>query len=237
MVQLLQSNLPLLMLFLTCRLPKVSHANTLKIFLSGCVSDYRKLNEETVFAGKYRSIVRRDILMPDNLTIAHFDVLHQTHESVGVFVWDTATCTATLVEEYHPGIESMMIGTVAGMFEPEKHSSALQCAQFELEEEAQLQSHRWIPLLRDERTSTPFDKYSNNRMHPFLALDCSPVASPRSMDPEESIALLRGVSYTELMRLIDAGAINALSSYTILMGIRKLRELGIPLHKPQKDDL
>lgn len=57
----------------------------------------------------------------------------------------------------------MMYGTVAGMFEIDKHEDPLQCAQYELEEEAHLETKNWIPLLRTSHTSIPFDKYSDNR--------------------------------------------------------------------------
>lgn len=57
----------------------------------------------------------------------------------------------------------MMYGAVTGMFETEKHKSALQCAQCELEEEVHLKTETWIPLLQTPDTSIPFDKYCDNR--------------------------------------------------------------------------
>ena len=117
------------------------------------------------------------------------------------------------------------------MFEPEKHSCALECAQFELEEEAQLRSKRWVPLLDDANTVAPFDKYSNNRFYPFLAIDCEEVRDPRAKDAEEHITVLRGVGYKQLMDLITSGRMNVLSSYTVLLGLRKVSELGLPLEK------
>ena len=115
------------------------------------------------------------------------------------------------------------------MYETHKHGSPLESAQFELEEEAGLRSMEWVPLLRDDLTAAPFDKYSNNSFFPFLALDCEEVAHPRPMDDEEHITVLRNVSHGQLMEWLCAGRINVLSSYTALLGVRKLREMGVPL--------
>lgn len=54
------------------------------------------------------------------------------------------------------------------MYEPVKHASALECAQFELEEEAQLRTNAWVSLLANQSIAMSFDKYSDNKFHPFL---------------------------------------------------------------------
>jgi hypothetical protein len=56
------------------------------------------------------------------------------------------------------------------------------------------------------------------------------VANPKPIDEEECIYVERGVTYEKMMQLVDNGEINVASSYTILMGVRKLEELGYPLH-------
>jgi hypothetical protein len=61
-------------------------------------------------------------------------------------------------------------------------------------------------------------------------IDAELVENPKAMDEEECIYVERGVSYARLMQLVDAGEINVASSYTILLGVRKLQELGYPLH-------
>ena len=71
--------------------------------------DYRTLNETLLFEGKYRSMVRRRVLMPDASTVADFDVVLQRSASVLVFVWDRRTATTTLIQEYHPGIDRLMV--------------------------------------------------------------------------------------------------------------------------------
>lgn len=189
----------------------------------------KKLQENTVFTG-YRKIVRRDILLP-NGKVANFDVVFQKHLSVVVFVWDSASATGSLVREYHPGPERFLYGTVAGMCEGGKHESAIEAAKFELEEEAQLQTDKWYPLLQEVGTMMPLDKYSNNNFLPFLALDCQPVMNPRPADDEEFISIHHNVTYHEMMNLIRNGNMNVVSTYTIMLGFQKLLELGIPFNR------
>jgi hypothetical protein len=187
----------------------------------------RKVGEEVVFSG-YRKIVRRDVILP-NGHIANFDIVHQKHLSVVVFVWDSASATGTLIREYHPGPERFLYGTVAGMCEDGKHNSALEAAKFELEEEAQLQTDRWYPLLEEAGTMMPLDKYSNNNFLPFMALDCQPVLNPRALDDEEFISIHHNVSYNQMMDLMQKGNMNVVSTFTVMLGFQKLIELGIPL--------
>lgn len=184
-----------------------------------------KTAESIVFRG-YRNILRRDYQLPNGKS-ATYDILTQRHLSVVVFVWNSTSSTTTLIREYHPGPEQFLYGTVAGMYESSKHSSPLEASQHELEEEAHLQTQNWIPLLDSQDTSMSFDKYSTNRFFPYLALDCTAVANPRSMDDEELITVEHGVPYARVMELISSGQMNVVSSYAILLGVRKLRELGI----------
>ena len=163
-----------------------------------------------------------------NERVFQFDILSQGNPSVVVFVFDTKRKTTTLLKEYQPGPNQFLYGTVAGMYESSngKHANALQCAQYELEEEANLRCERWIPLLNDEHTSIPFDKYSDNRFFLFLALDCQSVENPRGRDEGEFIDVEHGVSKERLLDIIYRGKINVASSFCILLGIRKLEELG-----------
>jgi hypothetical protein len=186
-----------------------------------------KLKETTVFEG-YRNILRRDFLL-SNGKVASYDILTQKHLSVVVFAWNSTTKSTVLVREYHPGPETFMYGTVAGMYEFQKHSSPLQAAQFELEEEAQLTSDVWVPLLEATDSGMPFDKYSTNRFFPYLALDCTSVMNPRSMDDDELITVVKDVSYETLLTLIQKGQMNVVSTYAILLGVQKLKDMGYPI--------
>lgn len=186
------------------------------------------IREEVVFRG-YRNIVRREVRLPNDHKVI-YDVLTQKHLSVVVFPWDSRSKTTTLVREYHPGPEKFLYGTVAGMYELNKHTSPLECGKHELEEEAQLQSNQWYELVDTAKTSMgmPFDKYSNNHFFPYLALDCESVINPKPMDDDEFITLQRNVTYSQLMDYMKTGQINVVSTFTILLGFQKLDELGIP---------
>jgi len=191
-------------------------------------TSFKTIREEIVYNGKYRKILQRDVVFPDNKTVT-FDVLTQGCGSVVVFAWDSKTRTTTLIREYHPGIQRLMYGCPAGMFEQKKHQSALQCAQFEFEEETQLRSSKWIPLLADEYVAMPFDKYSDNRFHPFLALDPEQVENPRALDDEEFIIVENNVPYERVRKLMESGQMNVVSTYATLLATRKLQEMGFPL--------
>jgi NUDIX domain len=188
------------------------------------------IGEKVVYDG-WRKVVRKEVVMPNAKSVLFDVVTTNGMPAVAVFVWDKESCTATVLQEYHPGPEKMMHGVVAGCFESHKHSSPLECAAAELEEEAHLKTSTLIPLLQDGETTVPFEKYSDNRFYPYLALDCEPVANPKPLDDEEYIIIHKNVSYKRLMEMIAAGQFNVISSYTILMAIRKLTEMGLPLEK------
>jgi hypothetical protein len=195
--------------------------------------EYKILRNQTVYKG-WRNIVQRDIVLPSG-KLSTYDVVSQDHPSVGVFVWNSTSSTTTLVREYHPGVGESLYGVVGGMFEARKHSSSLECAKFELEEEMQLSSDHWIPLLESSNgsnsTSISFDKYSDNVLYPFLALDCKTVENPRSPDDDEFIFVENDVSYRRLNELISMGKMNIFSSYLTLLALRKLEEMKIPIDK------
>lgn len=185
---------------------------------------FELLGQNIVYDG-WRKILRKEIKMPDGHT-SMFDVVTQGCPSVIVFTWDSKTSTTTLIREYHPGPGKIMYGVVAGMFES-KHKSALEAAMFELEEEAKLSSTQWIPLLASSETTSPCDKYSDNAFYPFLALDCESVSDPRPMDDDEYIDVEHGVTRQRLLDLIRNGELNVNSSYTVLLALTKLEEMGL----------
>jgi len=194
------------------------------------------LSEKLVYNG-WRKVSSKEVIMPNGKNVV-FDVITQKEPSVTVFIWDRRTSTATLVQEYHPGVQKMMFGAVAGAFESHKHTTPLECAMAELEEEAQLSctENNWIPLLRDGSTKVPFEKYSDNQLHPYLALDCTPVINPKPMDDEEFIIIHKNISHSRLMEMISKGELNIISSYTVLLGIQKLIEMGIKLHQEEENN-
>ena len=182
------------------------------------------VGEELVYDG-WRKVTRRDVIMPNGRKTS-FDIFSSASSSIVVFVWDTKTKTTTLVQEYYPGLEKVMYGAVGGVYEEKKHGSVLRCAQFELEEEAHLQSNNWIPLLEGESNGIPFDKYSDNILHPYLALDCELVNDPRPIDNEEWITIHRNISYAQLMALLTAGQLALPTAFAVLLSMQRLKELG-----------
>lgn len=194
------------------------------------MGDFVKNSEELMFSG-WRKVVRKNVSMPNGKQVS-FDINYQGNPSVAVFNWDTTTKTCTLIREYHPGIEEIYYGTVAGIYEKgKKHPTALIAAQYELEEEAHLRTsdENWFPLLIDESMSTPMEKYSDNRLYCYLALNCHVVDHPKPMDDEEYIEIHRGITYKQLTDLLYSGKLNLPSSFTVMMGLKKLQDLGYPL--------
>lgn len=198
--------------------------------------DFIKLSERVVWKGKYRQIKQAEWRFPNGKNVT-FDILTQGGEavksskgSVTVFCFNRKDRTATLVREFHPGAECLQLGTCNGMYEADKHSSPLECAQMELEEEAQLRcaDENWIPLCDPTFRGICMDKYSDNFLRPFLALDAEPVVDGRPPDDEEFISAERGLKYDEVMRLVRSGGINVASSHCVLLAYRKLDDMDIP---------
>lgn len=191
---------------------------------------FHVVSEKMVYDG-WRKVVKKEIIFPNKKSVI-FDVI-TNQPAVSVFVWDSKSATATLIQEFHPGVEKLMFGVVAGGFEDHKHSSLLKCAVLELEEEAHLSTNTWIPLLQsgedNHQGGVPFEKYANQFIHPYLALDCEKVSNPKPIDAEEYIVIHEKVTYRRIMEMIGKGEMNTLSAYTSLLAFNKLREMGIPL--------
>ena len=194
---------------------------------------FKVLDSRNVYDGKYRQIISKDVKFPNGETNT-FEIL-SNHElpSVSLFVWHVKDKCCTLVKEYHPGPHGFLFGTVNGQYEENdggKHTSAKECAHFELAEETGLEAkdENIISMLKDG-TATPMDKYTDNRFYPFLVLDPKPVseANARSPDDEEFIIVKDSLTYNDLMELIQEGKVNVVSTYTILLGFKTLEKLGI----------
>jgi len=150
-----------------------------------------------------------------------------------VVPFDSKLREFTLVREFNVATGQMMHGTVAGMFEQEKHASPLQCAQFELEEEAQLTGGHWIPLLSknddcSDAGSVVLSKYLSQSFWPYLVTDpAGPVADPRPVDDDEFIEVVRGVALDQVHDMIQHGNIAVVHAYALLLAIDKLRALEL----------
>jgi hypothetical protein len=148
-----------------------------------------------------------------------------------------------MVQEYMPGCHQILVGLAAGMMEPSKHGmeadtpAPLRAAQCELEEECHLTGGTWIPLSRSSNSgdgaavtaapaSTSMDKYTATRVTPFLVLDAHHTNTPRPLDEEEDIEIIRGVTIPEILNLIATGKMTITAGWGCLLAIEKLRELG-----------
>jgi hypothetical protein len=190
---------------------------------------YRNLGDEIVY-NHYRRLIQRRIEYPTGKVVS-FDVISQGSGSITAFLWNTTSASTTLVKEYHPGVQKLLYGVVAGVFEPAKHSSSLQCAQAEVEEEAQRVSGTWIPLLEGVNATIPLEKYSDNVFTPYLVLDTEITATPKPPDAEELIEIIENVTFDELMKIILAGEMNIVSSFSVVLALQKLEQLGFQLKK------
>lgn len=109
-----------------------------------------------------------------------------------------------------------------------KHSSILEAAKFELNEEAGLMAKTWIPLTSQ---GVAHDKYSDNRFNTFLALNCSPVSvsDRRAMDDAESIEVHPGKTADDVLDIIEAGTMNVAGCYACMLALRAIERQGLSL--------
>ena len=128
-----------------------------------------------------------------------------------------------LIREYCPGVHAIKSGIPGGLFEERKHQNLLDAARHELNEEAGLKGGTWIALAPE---GVPQDKYSRNRLHPYLVIDATVDPNPRSQDETEQIQVEHGVSLREARRRLLAGDMPAPAAMVTLMALDKLRELG-----------
>lgn len=143
--------------------------------------------------------------------------------SVVIFPYDTRTGTCSLIREYCPGVHDTKSGIPGGLFEARKHADLLNAARDELNEEAGLMGGTWFALAPE---GIPQDKYSRNRLHPYLVIDPAIDPNPRQQDDTEHIQVEHGVSIAEAKRRLFAGDMPAPAAMVTLMAIDKLRELG-----------
>lgn len=97
----------------------------------------------------------------------------------------------------------------------------------QLEEEAHLLGGTWHTLCEDDETTINADKYSSNEFYCWLVVDPYVTPTPKPMDDEEFIEIKRGVSMQECMRMVERGELSIVSSFIVLMGARKLRQLRL----------
>ena len=180
-------------------------------------TSFKILNDEPIFQ-RYQTIYQRDVRYP-NGSIVSYDILgtpHADFQSVFVFPYNTTTRTVTMLREYAPGQNCVHPAFVAGMYEPDKHTSLEDAAAKELSEEAHLMGGRLVPL---GTQPTPADKYSRNLFWFYIALDCTQDGSPAQRDPEEWIEVVEGVQLDEVRSLVRNGSLNTPHSLLAMLAM------------------
>ncbi len=145
------------------------------------------------------------------------------YSSVVIFPFDSRTGTCSLIREYCPGVHDVKSGIPGGLYEERKHQDLLSAARDELNEEAGLMGGTWFALAPE---GVPQDKYSRNRLHPYLVIDSTIDPDPRGQDDTERIEVEHGVPLEEAKRRLLAGDMPAPAAMVTLMALDKLRELG-----------
>lgn len=97
----------------------------------------------------------------------------------------------------------------------------------QLDEEAHLQGGKWYPLGEKADTKINADKYSTNEFYCWLVVDPEVTLTPRALDDEEFIEIVRGIDMQTAMNMVICGQMSVVSGFVVLLAARKLRELGL----------
>jgi len=197
--------------------------------------DYEVLRETELYRN-WRVLIQRQVKKKLGGRTIDFEVVGQggLDAAVTIFVWNSTSKTATLIQEYHPGPHELLFGCAAGLIEA-KHGHdndddndetfslmAQRAAEHELEEECQVAGGTWYEL-----TSQPLamDKYATTKIKSYLVVDPETVDDPRPLDDEEDINIVVGVSVKDVLRLVRDGRMSIVGACTVLLALEKLREL------------
>mmetsp|Transcript_51765 Transcript_51765/g.135051 ORF Transcript_51765/g.135051 Transcript_51765/m.135051 type:complete len:122 (-) Transcript_51765:44-409(-) len=120
----------------------------------------------------------------------------------------------------------MALSVCCGGYEPTKHSSHLNAAEFELSEECRLRGGTWVKLIPDEHPGIMEAKWAATRFTPFLVLDPEADPDAREPDVEEFIEQV-DASVDEVEESALSGMMHLPSSQTVLMALRALRSRSL----------
>ena len=196
------------------------------------------VHESVLFSTPWRSFLNRTVRLPYSGKLVDFFVGVQagSDRAVLVFGWNSTDRTATLIREYMPASNRLQVGCAAGMVEHDKHNNSNNdqqqedvrqtAARYELEEECRLVGGTaWYELARD----VVMDKYSTTALTVYLVVDPERIpaheAKPRD-ETEEGMEILSGVSVPQVLEWIRTGEMTIVGSWTCLLALEKLRELG-----------
>jgi hypothetical protein len=142
-----------------------------------------------------------------------------------VFPYFTKSKLVRVLKEYSQGTNEMKYTMVAGGFDIKKHSSILDTAKDEMNEEASLKNGRFIQLLGEENEGIAELKWSRNRFMPFLCIDPEDDLDPKAKDLEELIEV-EDISIAHFMELVLKGEMLLPAVQTGLMAIDWLKSNG-----------
>ncbi|KAJ3331750.1 hypothetical protein HDU76_002306 [Blyttiomyces sp. JEL0837] len=179
---------------------------------------------------RYLTVSHRKVQYPSKV-IVDWDVVGWSVDTPNpnfcvVFIYHSATKTATLLLEYQQGINKIRYGMVSGGYEPEKHKSILHCAQAELAEEAHLTGGTWVYLLPEGSEGVGEVKWCANRFMPLLVIDPVVNPTPPERDAEEMIEVVSGITMDELDELMVSGKMMMTAVQTAVMAKAWLKKNG-----------
>lgn len=102
-----------------------------------------------------------------------------------------------------------------------KHSSSLEGAAAELEEEARIRCEAWVDLL-DGRT-VPQDKYQRESVWFYLCTEAVKVVGGRERDREEDMDVVEGVTARQVGELVREGVMQSNQVAAALLALDTLR--------------
>ncbi|GJD11556.1 Zinc finger protein ZPR1 [Galdieria sulphuraria] len=182
------------------------------------------VDEKVVFQ-EYFCIYRRKVNFQEQQH--SFDIVGHPNSNFSaalVFPFDAKKKTVTLLKEYHPGSNSLLYSFPGGLFDSKKHASIVDTAKAELNEEAHMVANQWYPLTSEQGILQ--DKYSRNRLHMFLAIDCETIVDYQPRDAEEYMDIVSDVDVHTLPLLIYEGKMALPSSCLVWLGLEQLKKLS-----------
>ncbi|KAJ8904416.1 hypothetical protein NDN08_000934 [Rhodosorus marinus] len=187
------------------------------------------VTEDVVFK-RYGAVLDRCVRYPGG-ELVKFDIWSKNWRNNNEFCqcvpYDSRTNTVTMIREYFPAQHKFHYGFPGGNVE-DKHGSPLSAIQAELEEEAGLYGGEWFPLL-DVGKAAPQDKYQEDCLYMYVAVDSQVKEAETSTDVEELITIEHGVPISTVHDRIYKGELQANGIATFLLALRHLKLLEYPV--------
>lgn len=186
-----------------------------------------KIHSEELGYKRFAKLWHRRVEFPDG-RIIDWDIVGQPGKGphfATVFPYFTKSKLVRVLKEYSQGTNEIKYTMVAGGFDAEKHSSILDTAKYEMNEEASLKNGQFIQLLEQNNEGIAELKWSRNRFMPFLCIDPEEDLTPKAKDLEELIEV-EDISIGRFMELVLKGEMLLPAVQTGLMAIDWLKKNG-----------